>query len=204
MYSLALILVSRHIGQSLRFGKIEKIEIKNGNNSSFAFLHVDFDDPNMEKNLDEMNQVVMDGQRVVVEVAKGRERHDMGAGNKPKSNLRITISNIEGPVSWQDLKDWARVCGNVNFANVFNGADGEKVGVIEFEKVEEFESALSRLEDEPLKGQHVKVAKVRASHALSSVVYLRSICGSAPRNCVGPECTAHYPLNRTQCIHDCA
>jgi hypothetical protein len=110
-----------------------------------------------------MGQVVIEGQQVVVELAKDRQKHEanMGVGNKPKSHLRITISNIEGPVSWQDLKDWARVCGNVNFANVFNGKDGEKVGVIEYEKEEEFESALTKLEDEPLKGHHVKVAKVR-------------------------------------------
>lgn len=49
----------------------------------------------------------------------------------PKYELRIRIHDLAPRTSWQDLKDWARNAGAVQYANVFNIGSSTK-GVIEF------------------------------------------------------------------------
>ena len=49
----------------------------------------------------------------------------------PNFEFRIRVHNLRPRTSWQDLKDWARNAGTVQFSNVFM-KDSVTQGVIEF------------------------------------------------------------------------
>jgi hypothetical protein len=77
-----------------------------------------------------LNNKNFEGSIIRVQFSKNSDGHT--TSNKIRSELRMSVLGLDSRTSWQDLKDWARAAGNVNFANVFNKG-GEKVGVVEYE-----------------------------------------------------------------------
>ena len=129
-------LASRTEGRDLEecfgdFGKVSKVEMKNG----YAFVFFT-DDSSAQDAIAGMNGKELHGNEIVVETARGHQHASRSAtqtsSTKGIKELRISCTGLDDRTSWQDLKDWARAAGNVTFANVFN-KDSQKIGVIEFE-----------------------------------------------------------------------
>eukprot|EP00921_Rhytidocystis_pertsovi_P016368 GHVQ01025861.1.p2 GENE.GHVQ01025861.1~~GHVQ01025861.1.p2 ORF type:complete len:312 (+),score=38.74 GHVQ01025861.1:975-1910(+) len=78
-----------------------------------------------------------------------RDRGPAPTGRDQRTGFRVLVFNLDERVSWQDLKDFGRNAGDVNFANVFNYR-GRKVGVIEYFSEETMQRALHELEDRRL------------------------------------------------------
>ncbi|KAK9249532.1 hypothetical protein V1506DRAFT_550824 [Lipomyces tetrasporus] len=79
-------------------------------------------------------------------------RRDIGRDRRPRrSAFRIRVSGLPSDCSWQDLKDFARRANvEVLFADVSRDRDG--TGVMEFEREDDLETAMSKLSGEEVKG----------------------------------------------------
>eukprot|EP01069_Polyplicarium_translucidae_P011711 Polyplicarium_translucidae@DN427_c0_g1_i1.p2 len=77
-------------------------------------------------------------------------------GREQRTEHRIIIFDLDERVSWQDLKDFGRNVGDVNFANVFS-RNGRKVGVIEYFDAKSMQRALEKLDGMRLYDQRVTV-----------------------------------------------
>jgi splicing factor, arginine/serine-rich 4/5/6 len=107
-----------------KFGAVSKIDVKNG--YAFVFFENESDCQDAINSLDGKE---VDGNNIVVEMA--RNNREFKAKPVKRLDLRLSVSNLEQRVSWQDLKDWARKAGDVTFTNIFV-RDGQHMGVIEF------------------------------------------------------------------------
>jgi arginine/serine-rich splicing factor 4/5/6 len=110
-----------------KYGTVKKIDLKVGH----AFIF--YDDPQ-----DALEAVKnMDGQEVdgsIIMVESARSAREMRIKPIKRLDLRLTVLNIDGRVSWQDLKDWAREAGDVTFTNVYS-RDNQPIGVVEFQVI---------------------------------------------------------------------
>ncbi len=82
-----------------------------------------------------------------------------GRGPPPRRNSELTIRVMGLPdrTSWQDLKDFARSAGDVNFAKII----GVDVGVVDYYNKEDFERALETLDGKELTNRYGDASKVR-------------------------------------------
>ena len=148
-----------------KFGPIRKIDLKMG----YAFLFYE-DARDAEEAIRVMNGQELNGKKLLVEVAIDARAHREGKPAK-RLDLRVTITGLDGRISWQDLKDWARAAGDVTFANVFV-RDGQPTGVVEFLDEQGLSNALSTLEGIPLQGANVRVEKVGSVCELMWIVLI--------------------------------
>ncbi|PFH36019.1 RNA recognition motif-containing protein [Besnoitia besnoiti] len=83
-----------------------------------------------------------------------------GAGAGPGAKrlpFRVVCSNLDPCVQWQDLKDFGREAGEVNFTNVLHDQDGRRIGIIEYCTEEAMAVALRELDGKRLFETHVEV-----------------------------------------------
>lgn len=137
-----------------KFGPIRKIDLKQG----YAFLFFE-DNRDAEEAIREMNGAELHGKKLLVEVALDARNNQRDGKPAKRLDLRVSVTGLVERISWQDLKDWARVAGDVTFANVFT-RDGQTCGVVEFFDEQGLNNALSTLEGVPLNGTNVRVEKV--------------------------------------------
>lgn len=76
-----------------------------------------------------------------------------------KNALRIVIRNVDEKASWQDLKDFGRDIGSVNYANIFQNENKERFGIIEYYNYENVKKAVEVLNGRKFNGITVEVMK---------------------------------------------
>eukprot|EP00922_Rhytidocystis_sp_ex-Travisia-forbesii_P050035 GHVS01074458.1.p1 GENE.GHVS01074458.1~~GHVS01074458.1.p1 ORF type:complete len:417 (-),score=84.53 GHVS01074458.1:322-1572(-) len=89
-----------------------------------------------------------------------RDKLPMPTGRDKRTTYRVLLFNIDPRASWQDLKDFGRNAGDVNFANVFTN-NGNKIGVIEYFSDEAMHRAVADLDGRRLYRSIVHVEEDR-------------------------------------------
>jgi len=75
---------------------------------------------------------------------------------------RVFVNNLAFQVKWQDLKDYMRQCGEVQYVNVLQDQGRSKgCGIVEFATVEEAELAITELDNTELMGRVIYVREDR-------------------------------------------
>ncbi|KAL8274542.1 hypothetical protein Esti_001563 [Eimeria stiedai] len=82
-----------------------------------------------------------------------------GPGGR-RTQYRVLISNLDTSVQWQDLKDFGRKAGEVNYANVIS-IRGKKYGVLEYCEEASMEAAIRDLDGARLRGTEVILKRDR-------------------------------------------
>src|SRR3546814_11905915 len=84
-------------------------------------------------------------------------------GAASASSGRVFVGNLSWEVAWQDLKDHMRQAGNVTRADVLRGPDGRSrgCGIVEFENLEDAQTAIDTLNDSMLMGRPIFVREDR-------------------------------------------
>jgi RNA recognition motif. (a.k.a. RRM, RBD, or RNP domain) len=145
------------------YGKVERVDVKK--DKGFAFV-IMTDAQEADDAIAGLNGKEIHGNPIVVEAGRpGGGPRGSGTQSSGKGNpeLRVVCYGVNDSTSWQDLKDWGRSDGgNVTYANVFV-KDSQKIGVVEFETVEEAQRALQKLGDIPCKGANLRLEKVKTS-----------------------------------------
>eukprot|EP01071_Lankesteria_metandrocarpae_P013102 Lankesteria_metandrocarpae@DN666_c0_g1_i2.p1 len=85
-------------------------------------------------------------------------------GRDKKTEYKVLVFNLDERVSWQDLKDFGRNAGDVNYANVAI-RNGKKFGIIEYFDHYTMEKALKRLHRMKLYDLKVTVEEDRSQFA---------------------------------------
>jgi len=151
------------------YGKINEIVIKQG----YGFIefdhHRDAEDAKHDQDGRDLN-----GQRMRIEFAKPRgseRRDDRGGGGGGygggrdsgrrggppgrKTGYRVVVENLSSRTSWQDLKDYFRKFGDIQYANAHKPRQGE--GVIEFNDKRDMQDALDDQDNLELDGKRLEV-----------------------------------------------
>jgi len=112
----------------------------------------------------------LDGRRIRVEHTRGsgggggrrdfgdRDRGFGGGGRRPpgaRTGYRVCVENLSSSTSWQDLKDFMRQAGEVNYTNTHQSRSGE--GVAEFGSRGDMEYALDKLDGAELGGRRIRI-----------------------------------------------
>lgn len=160
------------------YGKVRDIMLKNG----FGFVEFD-DLRDAEDAIHDLNGRDLCGERVMLEIAKGTPRGAGGAfvsgyvppvssrnsrssyqsssrggdyrsfGRQGARGYRLIIENLSTRVSWQDLKDLFRPCGEVMFADAHHYRKNE--GVVEFSSKSDVRHAVEKLEGKEINGRKI-------------------------------------------------
>jgi RNA recognition motif-containing protein len=112
----------------VRFNGFTRVDLKLG----YAFAY--FSDPeNASAAISGLDGLVIAGTPIICEAGRAREGtfRDGAITPKPRSEHRLIVRGIESRTSWQNLKDWARPAGEVNFVDVVF-RDGDRVGIVEY------------------------------------------------------------------------
>lgn len=105
----------------------------------------------------------------------GRGRGVAGAGPGGKRlPFRVVCHNLDPRVHWQDLKDFGREAGEVNFTNVLHNQDGLRIGIIEYCSQEDMETALRELNGRRLFDARVEVRREEANASYPSFAEISS------------------------------
>mgnify|MGYP005992822947 CR=1 FL=1 len=107
-------------------GEVTKIDLKAG----YAFVFFANDDDCLEA-ISQLNGKDVDGHNIVVEAARTSREFQQRQRPVKRFDLRLSVMGLDGRVSWQDMKDWARKAGDVTFTNIFV-RDNVHHGVVEF------------------------------------------------------------------------
>uniref|UniRef100_F6Y7T8 RRM domain-containing protein n=1 Tax=Ciona intestinalis TaxID=7719 RepID=F6Y7T8_CIOIN len=159
------------------YGKINDLMLKNG----FGFVIFD-DERDADDAIHDLNGKSLCGERVMLEIAKGTPR---GPGAPPDSRresssrrsssssyyqqqqprsstkgipnhgYRLIVENLSSRVTWQDLKDYMRQCGEVVYADANRYRRNE--GVVEFSSRKEMKYAIEKLNGTEINGRHIKL-----------------------------------------------
>lgn len=108
-----------------------------------------------------------------------------GVGNSGRTQYRVTVLGLSDRTSWQDLKDFGRRVGVVNYADVVRTPDGSQRGVLEYQDRPTMEGALRRLGGEELLGRVVKVVPERYYHSSSN--------GGSGDHLISPPRSSQFP-----------
>eukprot|EP00921_Rhytidocystis_pertsovi_P002604 GHVQ01004501.1.p1 GENE.GHVQ01004501.1~~GHVQ01004501.1.p1 ORF type:complete len:513 (+),score=93.42 GHVQ01004501.1:168-1706(+) len=159
-----------------KFGELKSIDCK----SRYAFLEFE-EVESAEEALKNMNGAYFGSERIYVQPHKpgaGGQRRvggmggGMGGGGGPggrrpgpggrdqRTEFRVVIFNLDERASWQDLKDFGRTVGEVNFTNVFTRS-GKKIGVIEYFAAEAMRRAVEELHGRKLYDRRLHVEQDR-------------------------------------------
>eukprot|EP00922_Rhytidocystis_sp_ex-Travisia-forbesii_P027200 GHVS01039889.1.p1 GENE.GHVS01039889.1~~GHVS01039889.1.p1 ORF type:complete len:471 (+),score=80.60 GHVS01039889.1:118-1530(+) len=84
------------------------------------------------------------------------DRSGLPSGRDRRTQFRVLLFNLDDRASWQDLKDFGRNVGEVNFANVFLRG-GRKTGVVEYFTFEAMKRALEELHGRRLYDRRVHI-----------------------------------------------
>jgi len=151
-----------------KYGKIRRLELLR----DFAF--VDYDDPDDARDaIEGLDGYEMEGRPLQVALAhrkpgdrnydygRGRIGHEVGSGIRGgavrgRRDNCVLVKNLSSKTGWQALKDWARQCGPVEYADIWMDR-GKQYGVIKFENKKDIKYALEKLDDQYLDGRYVRV-----------------------------------------------
>ena len=141
------------------YGTVRNISIKRG-----GFGFAEFDDREDAKDaIKDLNGGNLLGFRVRVEHARGsRDRsppRNHGCGGPPgrRMGYRCVVENLSLRTSWQDLKDYMRKAGDINYTNTHHVRSGE--GVVEFRSRSDMHNALDKLDGTDLDGHRIKLGE---------------------------------------------
>jgi len=151
------------------YGRIRNISVKEG--FGFAEFEDRRDAEDVVKDLDGKD---LDGRRIRVEHTRGSGgggggggRRDFGGGDRDRGGFggrrppgartgyRVIVENLSSSTSWQDLKDFMRQAGEVNYTNTHQNRSGE--GVAEFGSRGDMEYALDKLDGSELGGRRIRI-----------------------------------------------
>lgn len=148
------------------YGRIRNISVKEG--FGFAEFEDRRDAEDVVKDLDGKD---LDGRRIRVEHTRGSGgsggRRDFGGGDRDRGGFggrrppgartgyRVVVENLSSSTSWQDLKDFMRQAGEVNYTNTHQNRSGE--GVAEFGSRGDMEYALDKLDGSELGGRRIRI-----------------------------------------------
>merc|ERR1712012_1383167 len=145
------------------YGRIRNISVKEG----FGFAEFD-DRRDAEDVVKDLDGKDLDGRRIRVEFTRGSGggggRRDFGdrdrgfGGRRPpgaRTGYRVVVENLSSSTSWQDLKDFMRQAGEVNYTNTHQSRSGE--GVAEFGSRGDMEYALDKLDGAELGGRRIRI-----------------------------------------------
>jgi RNA recognition motif-containing protein len=78
-----------------------------------------------------------------------------GAGNH--SGMSVYVWNLSFETTWQELKDHARLAGNVDQATILTGSDGESIGcgIVVYQRPQEAARAIRELQNTELNGRTI-------------------------------------------------
>jgi len=131
-----------------KHGRVLNIDIKEG----FGF--VEFDSP---RSADDAKRALdnskYEGEYMKISWAKGKKPAFAAKG---RGDFRLRIENLDKKTSWQDLKDFARVAGEVVYTDVWFESN-QKFGIVEYKTAAEMDTALRKLDDTPLDGNRVRL-----------------------------------------------
>jgi len=89
-------------------------------------------------------------------------RDNRRGGRAPvRTDYRLIVENLSSSVSWQDLKDYMRKAGEVNYADAHRQKQNE--GVIEFVHRDGMKKALETLNNTELNGRKIKLIEDKGS-----------------------------------------
>jgi len=159
------------------YGRIEDCRLKVG----FGFVNFE-DERDARDAVDEADGKNMNGDRLTVEFANGGrgrgagsrgmdrrdDRRDRGGyrderSRRPppvRSEWRLLVENVSSSVSWQDLKDFMRKAGEVNYADAHKP---KNEGVIEYADRKGMENALETLDGAELAGLKIKLTRDKSA-----------------------------------------
>jgi len=159
-----------HISQDARKNEVEDFFSNNGScklvdcrvMGGYAFVEYE-NLPDAEDAVRDLNGRDFLGERISVEYARAprnmniepRERRERPRFTPRGGGHRLTVVGFGDGTSWQDLKDWARVCGNVTYADVSRDRPDE--GVIEYPDSRDADEAFKRLDGTELNGGRIKL-----------------------------------------------
>merc|ERR1719305_2126388 len=148
------------------YGRVRNISVKEG--FGFAEFEDRRDAEDVVKDLDGKD---LDGRRIRVEHTRGSGggggRRDFGGGDRDRGGFggrrppgartgyRVVVENLSSSTSWQDLKDFMRQAGEVNYTNTHQNRSGE--GVAEFGSRGDMEYALDKLDGSELGGRRIRI-----------------------------------------------
>jgi RNA recognition motif-containing protein len=132
-----------------KFGRILSVSMKNN------YCFVVFEDVrDADEAIRGMDGRVLGRERIVVEHT---HRRDSRSSAKPeRSEWRIRVDNLPRGVTWPQLKDHFRFCGNVVYGDVVQG-----IGFIEFRYRDDMYFALDRMHDTNWFGSYIRVSRAR-------------------------------------------
>lgn len=90
-----------------------------------------------------------------------------GARGKGASDgRRVYVGNLSYGTEWQDLKDIMREAGDVEFVDIFKGADGRSKGcaIVEYSTVKGAKNAIATLYDRDIDGRPIFVREDKEPH----------------------------------------
>jgi len=128
--------------------------------NGYAFLeYEDYEDARYA--IKKMNGAEVDGRELLVEFSRKDRRAAPGRG-VPGGAVRdrrncLRVLGISNRTGWQELKDWARTAGSIEFADTWLDERGEKYGVIKYDNREDFKRAYAKLDGSKLDGVRVRL-----------------------------------------------
>ncbi|KAI0986293.1 hypothetical protein GJ496_000084 [Pomphorhynchus laevis] len=182
----------------IKYGKINYLDIKDGQSGSYAFIEFD-SVRDAEDAVVGRDGYDFDGYRLRVEFCRGgrgRFNDDYRSGGgfggryrgsagpnrgyprrRPgppsrRTDYRLLVSNLPPSGSWQDLKDHMREAGDVCYADVYR--DG--TGVVEFVRHDGLKYAVKHLDESKFRSHEGETSyiRVRIDPACRSYSYSRS------------------------------
>jgi len=67
------------------------------------------------------------------------------------------LKGLSSRTGWHDLKDWARRCGDVEYADIWIVENGKRYGVVKFIKKKDCKAAVEELDGQSLDGRKLRV-----------------------------------------------
>lgn len=154
------------------FGRIVQVEFK----GRFAFVEYDSSSAAADA-LAALTGMVRHGERLFVKAYRhihprnsyrlGRsapDGSDRGVGQSKRTAFRVAVLGLHEKTSWQDLKDFGRRVGEVNFADVSRGPEGLKKGLLEFYDEATMNAAVRQLSGQMFLGVQVQVVPASTVH----------------------------------------
>lgn len=111
-----------------------------------------------QKAVEELNNTELMERQIFV-----REDREANSGGGESQGKRVYVGNLSWDVAWQDLKDFMRTVGEVQYAEVMTDHDGRSkgCGIVEFTTVDGANEAIEKLTDTELKGRMIFVREDR-------------------------------------------
>lgn len=140
-------------------GRVRNVLIKQRKYGFAEFEH----ERDAEDAVHDLNGRKLNGNRIVVELAKGPKKGERRApwvskyGAPSRTKFVIRILNLSSRVSWQDLKDLFRKKGEVCYAEAHTQRRNE--GRVEMETLEDLERVMRRYQGYELNGRRLELAE---------------------------------------------